>query len=108
MTDSLTETLASLQSAAQAIRRVTIETERRAHARGNSAFAGGGEEEQEQEQDEDEDEEGCVLLGIQRRITRGLILRCASRTSFWSWKVRIDVFGAFQRTSETNVEKLSG
>lgn len=51
---------------------------------------------------------GCVLLGIQRRITRGLILRCASRTSFWSWKVRIDVFGAFQRTSETNVEKLSG
>ncbi|KAM0140673.1 hypothetical protein ACHAO1_002359 [Botrytis cinerea] len=58
MTDSLTETLASLQSAAQAIRRVTIETERRAHARGNSAFAGGEEEEQEQEEDEGEDEEG--------------------------------------------------
>lgn len=34
---------------------MTIETERRAHARGNSAVAGG---EEEQEEDEDEDEEG--------------------------------------------------
>ncbi|TEY59736.1 hypothetical protein BOTCAL_0187g00100 [Botryotinia calthae] len=65
MTDSLTETLANLQSAAHAIRRVTMETERRVHARGNSAVAGG---EEEQDEDEDEDEEEDSISSHQSAI----------------------------------------